>query len=133
MWQQNIKLSENDQTIRDVKEITSKFNKYFTNIKKLNLKKKDTGTSFKSEVNCGTIKEKFENKNVSFEVFTESTVTNAIKNLAADKVSVSNNIPVSIMRDYWYLLPKTNTKHEWLFKKYFFPDMLKKCWNNCMF
>ena len=133
MWQQNIKLSGNDQTIRDVKEITSKCNKYFTNIKKLNLKKKDNGTSFKSQVNCRTIKEKFENKNVSFEVFTEGTVTNAIKNLAADKVSVSYNIPVSIMRNYWYLLPKTNTNHDWLFKKYFFPDKLKKCQNNSMF
>ena len=42
-------LNENDKTMKDGKEIASKFNKYFANIiNKLNLKK-DTGTSFESQ------------------------------------------------------------------------------------
>ena len=51
-------LNENDKTIKDVKEIANKFNKYFGNIKKLNLKK-DTGTSFESQESYRMIKTKF--------------------------------------------------------------------------
>ena len=43
----NIILNENDKTIKDGKEIASKFNKFLANIKKLNLNK-DTRTSFES-------------------------------------------------------------------------------------
>ena len=38
-------------------------------------------------------------KNLSFEVFTEDVVANAIKNLPTGKSSVSNDIPVSIMKE----------------------------------
>ena len=51
-------LNENDKTIKDVKKIVNKFNKYFGNIKKLNLKK-DTGTSFESQASYRMIKTKF--------------------------------------------------------------------------
>ena len=44
--------------IKDVKKIVNKFNKYFGNIKKLNLKK-DTGTSFESQESYRMIKMKF--------------------------------------------------------------------------
>ena len=94
----NIILNENDKTIKDGKEIANKFNKYFANvIKKLNLKK-DTGTS-ESKESCRMIKIKFGKEIFSFNVFTEDTVANAIKNLPTSKVSVSIDIPVSVMKE----------------------------------
>ena len=96
---QNIILTENDKTIKDGKEIANKFNKYFANIiKKLNLKK-DNGTSFESQENCRMIKTKFGKENYSFEDFTEDAIANAIKNLPTGKASVSNDIPVSIIKE----------------------------------
>ena len=92
-------LNENDKTRKDGKEIANKFYKYFANImKKLNLKK-DTGISLESQESCKMIKMKFGKKNFSFEVFTEETVANAIKNLPTGKASVSNDIPVSVMKE----------------------------------
>ena len=95
----SIILNENDKTIKDGKKIANLFNKYFADIiKKLNLKK-DIGTSFESQENYRMIKTKFEKEDFSFEVFTIDAVANAIKNLATGKVSVSNDIPVSIMKE----------------------------------
>ena len=80
----NIILNENDNTIKDGKEIANKFNKYFTNIiKKLNLKK-DTGTPFKCQERM-------------IKVFTEDAVANAIKNPPTDKASVLNDVHVSFI------------------------------------
>ena len=60
--QENIILNENDETIKDGKEIANKFNKYFANIiKKLNLKE-NTRTSFDSQDSCRMIKMKFGKK-----------------------------------------------------------------------
>ena len=42
---------------------------------------------------------KFWKENFSFEVFTEDTVAKAITNLPTDKASISNDIPVSIMKE----------------------------------
>ena len=39
------------------------------------------------------------NENFSFEVFTEDTIANALKNLSTGKASVSNDLPVSIMKE----------------------------------
>ena len=76
----NIILNENNKTIKDGKEIANKFNKYLANIiKKLNLKK-DIRTLFESQESCRMIKMKFGNENFSFEVFTDDTVANGIKN-----------------------------------------------------
>ena len=44
-------------------------------------------------------KVKLENENVYFEVITEDTIANAIKNLPTGKASVSNDIPFSIMKE----------------------------------
>ena len=45
------------------------------------------------------IKTKFLKLNFPFEIFTEDAVANAIKNLPTGMTSVSNNIPVSIMKE----------------------------------
>ena len=67
-------------------------------IKRQNLKK-DTGTSFESQESCRMVKTKFGKENFSFEVFNEDTFENAKKNLPTGKTSVSNNNPVSIMKE----------------------------------
>ena len=55
----NIILNENDEAIKDGKEIANKFNKYFENIiKNLNLKK-GTVTSLESQENRRIVKTKF--------------------------------------------------------------------------
>ena len=42
---------------------------------------------------------KFGKENFSFELFTEDTIANAMKNLATGKATVSNDIPVAIMNE----------------------------------
>ena len=42
---------------------------------------------------------KFGKENFSFDVFTKYAVENSIKNLPTSKASVSNDIPVSIMKE----------------------------------
>ena len=45
------------------------------------------------------IKVKFRNENISFVVFTEdSKIGNVIKNLLTGKASVSNDIPITLMK-----------------------------------
>ena len=91
-------MNENEKIIKDGKEIANKF-KYFANIKKLS-SKKDTGTSFESEESCRMIKiSKIWKKNWNLEKKTEAAVANAIKDLLTGKASVSNDIPVSIMKE----------------------------------
>ena len=87
-------------------------NKYFANIiKKLT---QDTETSFESQESYRMIKVKFGNGNFSFEAFFEDTAANAIKNLTTCKTSVSNDIPVSIMKEtiYAYCPKLTQTMND---------------------
>ena len=85
----NIILNENDKALKDCKEITNRFNRYFVDIVKKQNLKKDTGTSFESQEICRMIKTKVGKENFSFEVFTEAAVVNAINNLPAGKACVS--------------------------------------------
>ena len=92
-------MNENEKIIKDGKEIANKF-KYFANIIKKLSPKKDTGTSFESEESCRMIKiSKIWKKNWNLEKKTEAAVANAIKDLLTGKASVSNDIPVSIMKE----------------------------------
>ena len=77
----NIILNENDKALKDCKEITNRFNRYFVDIVKKQNLKKDTGTSFESQEICRMIKTKVGKENFSFEVFTEAAVVNAIKTI----------------------------------------------------
>ena len=74
------------------------------------------------------IKVNFGKENFSFEVFSEGTPANAITNLPTDKVSVSNDIPVSIMKKTTdaYCPKLTQIMNDCL-KNIFFPDIL--VWN----
>ena len=58
---------------------------------------------------------KFEKEDFYFEVFTIDAVANAIKNLPTGKVSVSNDIPVSIMKETKYCPKLTQIMNECLF------------------
>ena len=117
----NIILNENDETIIDGKEIADKFNIYFANIIKKLILKNYARTSFESQESCRMIKVKFENENFFFEAFTEDTVANPIKNLPTGKASVSNDIPVSIMKKTTdaYYLKLTQTMSDCMKKNYF--------------
>ena len=72
------------------------------------------------------IKTKFGQENFSFKVFTKDAVANAIKNLPADKASVSNDTPVSIMKETIdaYCPKLTQIMNDCL-KNNFFPNILK--------
>ena len=74
------------------------------------------------------IKVNFGKENFSFEVFSEGTPANAITNLPTDTVSVSNDIPVSIMKKTTdaYCPKLTQIMNDCL-KNIFFPDIL--VWN----
>ena len=85
----NIILNENDKALKDCKEITNKFNRYFVDIVKKQNLKKDTGTSFESQEICRMIKTKVGKEKFYFEVFAEAAVVNAINKLPADKACVS--------------------------------------------
>ena len=122
----NLILNEGDKTINDVMEITDKFNKYFANvIKKLNMEE-DTGISFESQESCRIIKTKFWKENFSFEVFIENAIANPIKNLPTGKASVSNDIPVSILKKIIdvYCPKLTQIMNDCLQNDFFFPDIL---------
>ena len=92
----------------------------------LNLKK-DARTSFESQKSCWTIKGKFGNENFSFEVFTEDTVANETKNLSTGKASVSNYIPMSIMKETTdAYCPKVTQIMNDCLKNIFFPDRVRQ-------
>ena len=72
------------------------------------------------------IKTKFGKENLSFKVFTEDAVANAIKNLPTGKASVSSDVPVSIMKETIdaYCPKLTQTMNDCL-KNNIFPDILE--------
>ena len=69
---------------------------------------------------------KFGKEHFSFEVFTEDTVANAIKNLPSGKASVSDDILVSPMKETIdaYCPKLTQIMNDCL-KNNFFPDIIK--------
>ena len=72
------------------------------------------------------IKTKFGKENFSFKIFTEDAVANVIKNLPTGKASVSNDIPVSIMKETIdAYCPKLTQIMDDCWKNNFFPDKLK--------
>ena len=63
---------------------------------------------------------------MSFEVFTEDAIANVIKNLPTGKASVSNDIPISIMKETIHAYcPKITKIINDCLKNNIFPDILK--------
>ena len=75
--------------------------KYFTNIVKgLNMRESTGNINFENEESCKKIKEKFVNKIFSFEIVSTKDVLNLIIKLPGIKDIVSNDIPVSLFKEY---------------------------------
>ena len=96
----NIILTEKNETLNDNKKISNTFNEYFTNITKgLNLRESTGNINFENEESCKKIKENFGNETFSFETISKKDVLNLIKQLPGNKATVSNDIPVSVLKE----------------------------------
>ena len=96
----NIILTEKNETLNDNKKISNTFNEYFTNITKgLNVHKSSRNINFENEESCKKIKENFGNETFSFETISKKDVLNLIKQLPGNKATVSNDIPVSVLKE----------------------------------
>ena len=95
----NIILTENYQIIREDEKICKTLNTYFTNVTKgLKLRQVDKTQSFKNKESCGLTKEHFRNGSFSFKPVSKNNIISAIKKLPPNKASISNDIPVSVMK-----------------------------------
>ena len=93
-------LTEKNETLNDNKKISNTFNDYFTNITKgLNLRESTGNINFENEESCKKIKENFGNENFSFETVSKKDVLDLIKELPGNKATVSNHIPVSVLKE----------------------------------
>ena len=96
----NIILTEKNETLNDNKKISNTFNEYFTNVTKgLNLRESTGNINFENEESCKKIKENFGNETFSFETISKKDVLNLIKQLPGNKATVSNDIPVSVLKE----------------------------------
>ena len=88
-----------NETLNDNKKISDIFNKIFTNITKGLLLHESTGNeNFENEESCKKIKENVGNKNFSSETVSKKHVLDLIKELPGNKATVSNDIPVSVLK-----------------------------------
>ena len=96
----NIILKEKNETLNDNKKLSNTFNEYFTNVTKgLNLRESTGNINFENEESCKKIKENFGNETFSFETISKKDVLNLIKQLPGNKATVSNDIPVSVLKE----------------------------------
>ena len=92
-------MTEKNETLNDNKKSSNTFNEYFTNITKgLNLRESTGNIDFENEESCKKIKENFGNENFSFETISKFYVLDLIKHLPGNKATVSNDIPVSVLK-----------------------------------
>ena len=97
----NIILTEDFQTIWEDEKICKIFNTYFTNVTKgLKLRQVDKTLSFKNEESCGLIKEHFGNESFSFKPVSKNDSISSIKKLPSNKASISNDIAVSVTKQF---------------------------------
>ena len=96
----NIILTEKNETLNANKKIFNTFNEYFTNITKgLNLRESTGNINSENEESCKKIKESFGNKTFSFEAVSKKDVLDLIKQPPGNKATVSNDIPVSVLKE----------------------------------
>ena len=75
------------------------FNEYFPNITKdLNLRESTGNINFENEESCKKIKENFGNETFSFETISKKDVLDLIKQLSGNKATVSNDIPILVLK-----------------------------------
>ena len=96
----NIILTAKDETLNYNKKISNTFKGYFTNITKgLNLRESTGNINFQNEEGFKKIKENFGNETFSFETIPERDVLNLVKQLPGNKVTVLNDISVSVLKE----------------------------------
>ena len=118
----NIILTEKNETLNDNKKISNTFNEYFTNITKgLNLRESTGNINFENEESCKKIKENFGNETFSFQTISKKDVLDLIKQLLGNKAIVSNDIPVSVIKEsvssYYEKLTIFNNYKKWHFSR----------------
>ena len=97
----NIILTENNQTVREDKAICQIFNTYFTNVTKgLKLRQVDESQSIENEESCTLIMENYGGESFSFKSISKGDITEAVKNLPSSKASISNDIVISIIKNF---------------------------------
>ena len=124
----NIILTEKNETLNDNKKISNTFNEYFTNITKgLNLRESTGNINFENEGSFKKIKENFGNENFSFETVSKKDVLDLIKELPVNKATISNDIPVSVLKEsiFAYYEKLTNICNNCI-RSGTFPEILKK-------
>ena len=93
-------------------KICNIFNTYFTNVTKdLKHREVDKTQSFKNEESCGLIKHHFGNGSFSFKPVSKNDIINAIKKLSSNIASTSNDLPVSVMKQFSKLLLRKTYKY----------------------
>ena len=93
-------LTEKNETLNENKKISNTFNEYFTNITKgFNLRESKGNTNLENEESCTKIKENFGKQIFSFETVSKENVLNLIKEPPGNKVTVSNDIRVSVLKE----------------------------------
>ena len=93
-------LTEKYETLNDNKKVSNTFNEYFTIITEgLNLRESTGNINFENEESCKKIKENFGNENFSFETVSKKDILDLIKELPGNKATVSNDIPVSVLKE----------------------------------
>ena len=97
----NIILTENNQTVREDNAISQIFNTYFTNVTKcLKLRQVDESQSFENEESCRLIRENYGGESFSFKSISKGDINEAVKKLPPNKASISNDIPISIIKNF---------------------------------
>ena len=87
--------------MREDKTICQIFNNYFTNVTKgLNLRQVNESQYFENEESCRLIRENYGGESFSFKSISKEDITEAVKKLPSNKASISNDIPVSIIKDF---------------------------------
>ena len=86
----------------------------------------DKGQSFKNEESCKLMKEHFGKGSFSFRPVSKSSTFHAIKKLPSNKASISNDIAVSVMKQFanCYCEKLTNILKDCL-KENRFPNLMK--------
>ena len=97
----NIVLAENNQTLREGKTICQIFNTYLTNVTKgLKLRQVDESQSFENEESCRLIRKNYGGESFSFKSISKDDIIEAVKKLPSNKASISNDIPISIIKNF---------------------------------
>ena len=94
-------LTKNNLIVRKDKTICQIFNTYLPNVTKgLKLGQVDKSQSFENEESCRLLRENFGGERFSFKLISKDDIIEAVKKLTSNKASISNDMPISIIRNF---------------------------------